>query len=47
MEQKETTGMSKGLLEALSASKQGENVSGSLLAAMEELAKEVSEIVEE
>ena len=39
--------MSKGLLQALSVSKQGENMSGSLLAAMGELAKEVSEIVEE
>ena len=39
--------MSKGLFQALSASKQGENVSRSLLAAMGEPAKEVSEIVEE
>ena len=46
MEQ-ETTARSKGLLQALSALKQGENMSGSLLAAMGELAKEVSEIVEE
>ena len=30
MEQKERTGMSKGLLQALGGSKQGEKVSGSL-----------------
>ena len=39
--------MSKGLLQALSVSKQGENVSRSLLAALGEPAKEVLEIVEE
>ena len=47
MEQKERTGMSKGLLHALGASKQGKKVSRSLLAAMGELAREVSESVEE
>ena len=34
MEQKERTAMSKGLLQALDGLKQGEKVSGSLLAAM-------------
>ena len=47
MEQKERTAMSKGLLQALDGSKQGEKVSGSLLAAMGEPAREVSESVEE
>ena len=39
--------MSKGLLQALGGSKQGEKVSGLLSAAMGEPAKEVSESVEE
>ena len=39
--------MSKGLLQALGGSKQGEKVSGSLLTAMGEPAREVSESVEE
>ena len=47
MEQKERTGMSKGLLQALGGPKQEEKVSGSLLAAMGEPAREVSESVEE
>ena len=47
MEQKERTGMGKGLLQALGGSKQGEKVSGSLLAAMGEPAREVWESVEE
>ena len=47
MEQKERTGMSKGLLQALGGLKQGEKVSRSLLAAMGEPAREVSESVEE
>ena len=47
MEQKEKTRMSKGLLQALGRSKQGEKGSRSLLAAMGEPAREVSESVEE
>ena len=47
MERKERTGMSKSLLQALGGSKHGEKVSGPLLAAMGEPAREVLESVEE